>query len=201
MESPPVGNEEMKEIVASGRLPAGSRGAVGSRRFLRSRIGRSMLAVRTGSARMLGSGDLGLDQFRQPTICIILVIRPGNLSVGRVDDAQEWTQILWVDFGVGAFGVEQGPALGRMIEGMREQDAARRDERRRSATCLRRRGDRWPTCRSCPSQKTRFGERREANVRRRGEQEGPGTNAVTAESAFGIAVSARRRALLASIKN
>ncbi len=32
---------------------------------------------------------------------------------------------------------------------------------------------------ACPSQKTRFGERREANVRRRGEQEGPGTNAVT----------------------
>ncbi len=53
----------------------------------------------------------------------------------------------------------------------------------------------------CPSQKTRFGERREANVRRRGEQEGPGTNAVTAESAFGTAVLARRRALLASIKD
>ncbi len=38
-------------------------------------------------------------------------------------------------------------------------------------------------------------------MRRRGEQEGPGTNAVTAESAFGIAVLARRRALFASIKD
>ena len=38
-------------------------------------------------------------------------------------------------------------------------------------------------------------------MRRRGEQEGAGTIAVTEESAFGIAVLARRRAPLASIKH
>ena len=45
----------------------------------------------------------------------------------------------------------------------------------------------------CPSQKTRFGERREANVRRRREHEGPGTIVVTEQTGTAMGSKQSRR--------
>jgi len=61
------------------------------------------------------------DQFREPPFVVVLVLLPGDLSVGRVDQPKQGTQVLLVDLGVTAFRVDQRPALGSMEEGVHQK--------------------------------------------------------------------------------
>ena len=130
------------------RRAGASSAAAGSAWPIGSSVARAMPAIGPSCTRILRRRDLRLDQFRQPPLRIVLVIRPGNLAIGGVDQPQKRPQILLADLRIAAFGVDQGPALGRMVEGVDQQAPARRGESRRSATCPRTRRGRRPTCRS-----------------------------------------------------
>jgi len=56
-----------------------------------------MPAIGPSRTRILGGRDLRFDQFREPPLRIVLVIAPGDFSIGRVDQSQKRTQILLTD--------------------------------------------------------------------------------------------------------
>ena len=80
-----------------------------------------MLTIAPSDTRILHGRDLRFDQFREPPLRNIPAILPGNLSVGGVDQPQEWPEILLADLNIPAFAVDQGPALGGMVEGVDQQ--------------------------------------------------------------------------------